>query len=66
MASSTRSSASYPTSFLEAAVFFTFTKYKEKPENTGFSGFLFFFRYSLELSLAELRCATSSLEAVLN
>ena len=41
-----------------------FSEYKENPENTGFSGFVALFRYSVELSLAELRCATSGFEAV--
>ena len=31
-----------------------FSEYKENPENTGFSGFVALFRYSVELSLAEL------------
>ena len=42
-----------------------FSEYKENPENTGFSGFVALFRYSVELSLAELRCTTCSLETVL-
>ena len=28
-----------------------FSEYKENPENTGFSGFVALFRYSVELSL---------------
>ena len=43
-----------------------FSEYKENPENTGFSGFVALFRYSVELSLAELRSATSCFETVLN
>ena len=41
-----------------------FSEYKENPENTGFSGFVALFRYSVELSLAELRSATSCFETV--
>ena len=41
-----------------------FSEYKENPENTGFSGFVALFRYLVELSLAELRCATSCFETV--
>ena len=40
-------------------MFDRFSEYKENPENTGFSGFVALFRYSVELSLAELRSATS-------
>jgi hypothetical protein len=32
-----------------------FSEYKENPENTGFSGFVALFRYSVKLSFAELR-----------
>ena len=42
-----------------------FSEYKENPENTGFSGFVALFRYSIELSLWELRSATSCFETVL-
>ena len=41
-----------------------FSEYKENPENTGFSGFVALSRYSVELSLAELRSATSCFETV--
>ena len=37
-----------------------FSEYKENPENTGFSGFVALFRYSVELSLAELRRVTAA------
>ncbi|RHF85540.1 hypothetical protein DW654_05990 [Roseburia inulinivorans] len=40
------------------------SEYKENPENTGFSGFVALFRYSVELSLAELRSTTSCFETV--
>lgn len=39
-----------------------FSEYKENPENTGFSGFVALFRYSVELSLAELRLSFGELQ----
>lgn len=47
-------------------MFDRFSEYNENPENTGFSGSVALFRYSVELSLAELRSTTSGFEAVLN